>query len=129
MCLVISVFHPVQLVIYKAILGLTKGFNVVTSTLVAMLAGLFNADPSYAFQAVVPYAISVANDSDIYPVMGILYSSIYGLSMLVAPTSLILTTVLSTLGVSFKEWFKNVWKLFLELLVVLLIVFVILVLI
>ena len=52
----------------------------------------------------------------------------YGVTMLVAPTSVVLMTVLSYLGVSYKEWFKNIWKLLLELLVLMLIIFTILVL-
>lgn len=128
-CLVITTYHPFQLAIYKAVLSLTKGFNVVTTTIVAILTGFFNQDPAYAFQAAVPYFAGVVTNSDIYPIAAILFQSVYGLTMLVAPTSLILTVVLSYLGVSFKEWIKAVWKLLVELLVVLLIIFTILVLI
>lgn len=128
-CLVITTYHPFQLTIYKAVLSLTEGFNVVTTTIVAILTGFFNQDPAYAFQAVVPYFAGVVTNSDIYPVAAILFQSVYGVTMLVAPTSLILTVVLSYLGVSFKDWIKAVWKLLVELLVVLLIIFTILVLI
>ena len=128
-CLVITTYHPFQLAIYKAVLSLTEGFNVVTTTIVAILTGFFNQDPAYAFQAVVPYFAGVVTNSDIYPVAAILFQSVYGVTMLVAPTSLILTVVLSYLGVSFKDWIKAVWKLLVELLVVLLIIFTILVLI
>ena len=48
--------------------------------------------------------------------------------MLVAPTSVVLMTVLSYLDIPYKTWFKNIWKLLLELVVVLAIIFVILVL-
>ena len=43
--------------------------------------------------------------------------SVYGLTMLVAPTSLLLLIVLSTLNVSLKDWFKNTWLLLLVLFV------------
>lgn len=128
-CLVITTYHPFQLVIYKALLGLTKGFNVVTTTLVAMLSSLFNQDPAYTVQAAVPYFVGVVTNTDVYPVAAILFQSVYGLTMLVAPTSLILTVVLAYLGVSYKDWLKSVWKLLVELFVVLLLVFTILVLI
>ena len=127
--LVLVTYHPFQLVIYKAILGLTKGFNVLTSTIVAILASLFNGDPAYAFQSVLPYLTSVVTNTDNYPIVGVLYQSIYGLTMLVAPTSMILMTVLSYLNISYKSWLKTIWKLVVELLVVLLIIFTILVLI
>lgn len=128
-CLVLVTYHPFQLVIYKAILGLTKGFNVFTSTIVAVLASLFNSDPSYAFQSVLPYLTSVVTNSENYSIIAVVFQSIYGLTMLVAPTSLILMGVLSYLGVSYKKWLKTIWKLVVEFLVVLLIIFTILVLI
>ena len=50
----------------------------------------------------------------------------YGVAMLVAPTSLVLMGILSYLKVSYKEWLKTIWKLLLELFIVLLIIFIIL---
>lgn len=125
--LVLVVYNPFQLTVYKSILGLTKGFNIVTTSIVAILAGLFNGDVVYAFQSVLPYFISVVTDTKLYPVVGIIFQSLYGVSMLILPTSLILTVVLSYLGVSYKEWFKSIWKLLAELLIVLLLVFTLLI--
>ena len=124
--LVMVTYHPFQLTIYKAILGLTKGFNIATTVLVAFLASIFNSDVAYTFQSVVPYYTSVITNVDNYSIPAIIFQSIYGLTMLVAPTSLALMATLSYLGVSYKEWLKSVWKLLLELFVVLLIVFIIL---
>ena len=124
--LVISTYHPFQLVIYKNVLGWVKGFNIATTTLVAILASLFNADASYVFQSVVPYFTSVVTNTDNYSIVGIIFQAIYGLTMLVAPTSLILMVTLSYLQVSYKEWLKNIWKLMLELFILLLVVFMIL---
>ena len=124
--LVLVTYHPFQTVIYKVVLSWTKGFNIVTTALVAILASLFNADISYSFQSVVPYYVSVVTNVENFGLAGIIFQSMYGLTMLVAPTSLILMGTLSYLGVSYKEWLKNIWKLLLELLVILLIVFIIL---
>ena len=124
--LVMVTYHPFQLTIYKAILGLTKGFNIATTVLVAVLASIFNSDVAYTFQSVVPYYTSVITNVDDYSIPAIIFQSVYGLTMLVAPTSLALMAILSYLGVSYKEWLKSVWKLLLELFVVLLIVFIIL---
>lgn len=127
--LVIVTYHPFQLAIYKALFGLTKGFNVVTATIAGILSGLFNQDPAYTFQAILPYFVGVFTNADAYPIAAILFQSIYGVTMLVAPTSLILTVVLSYLEVSYKDWLKAIWKLLVEILAVLLIIFTILVLI
>ena len=127
--LVIVTYHPFQLVIYKFLFGFTKGFNVITSTIAAILSSVFNAEPLYAFQSVLPYLASLVSKKSTLAIVGVVYQSIYGITMLIAPTSVVLMTVLSYLGVSYKEWLKNIWKLFLELLAVLIIIFLILVLI
>ena len=127
--LVTVTYHPFQLTIYKAILGLTKGFGVLsvfTTSLVAILASILNADPSYVFQSVLPYLVSLGIDSKAYGIIGIIFQSMYGLTMLVAPTSIVLLAVLSALNISYKEWLGKIWKFLLEFLVVLIIIFIIL---
>lgn len=124
--LVLVTYHPFQLVIYKAILGLSKGFNIATTSIVALLASLFNSDSNYVFNSVLPYYVTQVTNSDNYTTVGIMFQSLYGLTMLVAPTSLVLMGVLSYLKVSYKEWLKNAWKFLVSFLVVLLILFIIL---
>ena len=125
--LVIVTYHPFQLVIYKAILGLTKGFNVFTASVVAILSSFFNADMTYEINSSVPYLVSLVSDKSVYGIIWVLYQAMYGVTMLVAPTSVVLVTTLAYLNVSFKDWLKNSWKLVVELLVVSLIVLTILV--
>lgn len=124
--LVIVTYHPFQLVIYKWLFGFTKGFNVITSSIAAILASTFNADPLYAFQSVLPYLASLVSKKSTLAIAGVVYQAMYGVTMLVAPTSVVLMTVLTYLGVSYKEWLKNVWKLLLELVALMLIIFTIL---
>ena len=124
--LVLVTYHPFQLTIYKSILGMTKGFNIATTTFVAILSSFFNADAAYSFQSIIPYYTSVVTKAGNYPLVAIIFQAMYGLTMFVAPTSLILMGTLSFLKVSYKDWLKNVWKLLLELFVVLLIIFIIL---
>ena len=124
--LVLVTYHPFQLTIYKAVLGMTKGFNIITTSIVAIIASLLNGDAAYSFQSVIPYYASVVTKTGNYPLVAVIFQSMYGLTMLVAPTSLILMATLSFLKVSYKDWLKNSWKLLVELFVVLLIVFIIL---
>lgn len=128
-CLVITTYHPFQLVIYKALFELTKGFNVFTTGLAAILSAVFNVEPAYVFQSVVPYLASVVTDKTTYPLIAVMFQAIYGAVMLVAPTSIIMMGTISYLGVTYKEWLKNVWKFVLEFIVILFIIFTILVLI
>ena len=130
-CLVITTYHPFQLVIYNVIIGLSKKVDLVcafTSSLVGLLAGLFNVESAYAYQSVLPYFTSVITDTARYPIIDVIFQSMYGFAMLFAPTSVVLMTVLAYLDISYGKWLKTIWKLLLELLAVLLIIFIILVL-
>ena len=124
--LVIVTYHPFQLPIYKAILGLSKGFNIATTVIVALLAPIFNSDIAYSFQAVAPYFTSIVTKASNYPLAAIIFQTMYGVAMLVAPTSLVLMGILAYLKVSYKDWLKAIWKLLLELFIALLIIFIIL---
>lgn len=126
--LVLVTYHPFQTTLYKAILGLSKGFNVATTIVVALLAGLFNGDISYAFQSVLPYYASVVTNTDYYSTIGVLYQACYGIVMFVAPTSVILMTTLAYLDIPYTKWLANIWKFVVEFLVIVLIVVAILVL-
>lgn len=127
-CLVIVTYHPFQLVIYKALLSGIDKFNVfgaLLSSLTALLAGIFNVDPSYAFQSVLLYLTSVVTDSASYSTIGIIFQAMYGFGVIFAPTSFILMIVLEYLDIPYTSWIKAIWKFLLELLAVLLIVFII----
>ncbi len=126
--LVLCTWHPFQLFLYKNILGLTKELNVFTTTVAAFLASLFNVDAAYVFQSIVPYHASLLTDAStkVTSLMAIIYQSMYGASVLVLPTSVILMPVLAWLGVGYKEWLGKVWKLFIELFAILLIISIIL---
>ncbi|MEG1596913.1 MAG: hypothetical protein RR359_01400 [Bacilli bacterium] len=127
--LIIVTYHPFQLVIYNFILGLTDGFNLLTTTVVSFIASLFNVEALYAGQSVLPYLASIMSKTKMLPLIAIIFQSMYGLVMLVAPTSVILIGTLSYLDISYFEWLKHIWKLFLELLLILVIIFIILLLI
>lgn len=124
--LVIVTFHGYQLSMYKSLFTLANGhFNVLGQILTAfatMLAGFFNSDPTYVFNALPPYFTSLFTDGAVYDRVMVLMQSMYGLTMLVAPTSLLLLVVLSTLNVSLKDWVKNTWLLVVVLFVSILLI-------
>ena len=127
-CLVIVTYNPFQLVIYKALLSGIDKFNVfgaLLSSLTALLAGIFNVDPSYAFQSVLLYLTSVVTDSASYSTIGVIFQAMYGFGVIFAPTSFILMIVLEYLDIPYTSWIKAIWKFLLELLAVLLIAFII----
>jgi len=123
--LVVVTYHPFQLTITKFLLDLTSGINVVTMTLASLLSSFFNVDLTYVTQSTLPYVQSVITDSSLYPLIGVIFQAIYGLTLLIAPTSFILMGTLSYLNVSYKQWIKYIWKLFLTLLAILVVIFLI----
>ncbi len=128
-CLVLTTYDPYQLVIYKFILGLTKGFNIFTTGLVVVISSIFNGDPLYAFYSVLPYFVSVVTDTNNYQLIAVIFQCLYGIVTLVAPTSIPLMVTLAYTNTSFKDWFKYIWKLLVALLVLAFIVFTVLLLI
>ena len=125
-CLVLTTYDPYQLVIYKFILGLTKGFNIFTTGLVVLISSIFNGDPLYAFYSVLPYFVSVVTNTDNYQLIAVIFQSLYGIVTLVAPTSIPLMLTLAYTNTSYKDWFKYIWKLLVALLVLAFIVFTVL---
>ena len=125
-CLVLTTYDPYQLVIYKFILGLTKGFNIFTTGLVVLISSIFNGDPLHAFYSVLPYFVSVVTDTDNYQLIAVIFQAIYGIVTLVAPTSIPLMLTLAYTNTSYKDWFKYIWKLLVALLVLAFIVFTVL---
>ncbi|MBO5138500.1 MAG: hypothetical protein J6B89_02555 [Bacilli bacterium] len=120
--LVIVTYHPFQLSIYKAIFGMTKGFNVFTTSIVAILSSLFNADPLYTFNSAVPYLMSLVTDTSVYPAIWMIFQGVYGVTMLAAPTSLVLMLTLSYLHIPYQSWLKRTWIVSVALLFLVLIV-------
>lgn len=121
--LIIVTYHPFQLHFAKFFLGLTKNLNVVTLTITLMLSSIFNIESAYVAQSTLPYVTSIITDTTLYPIISVITQAVYGLMMLVAPTSVILLGTLSYLDIPYTQWLKHIWKLFVELLVVLVIVF------
>lgn len=60
-------------------------------------------------------------DSTLLPTVGIVLQSVYGFVMLLAPTSVYLIGGLAFLNISYKEWFKYIWKYLLAILLVIII--------
>ena len=127
MVLVICTYHPFQLHIAKFFLGFTKGFNVITMTITAMFASLFNVESVYTAQSTLPYVTTIVTKTEMYPAVAVVFQAVYGLMMLIAPTSIILIGTLTYLEIPYTQWLKHIWKLFLELLVALIVIFFILV--
>lgn len=124
--LIIVSYYPIFLTVGDWIIGLTDKFNVVTSGIVSMLGSVFYVDVYYYPKYVVPYLMEAAGSESLYSLVNILFVSLYSVTMLVAPTGVLLLTSLSLTKTNYKEWLKYIWKLFLALVIVAFIVLTIL---
>ena len=107
--------HPIVLTIIKPLMEITKGFNSVTLSISMFIAGIFNIDVYYTSSAMLPYVTSVITETSVYPLVEFISQVMHGLTVLIAPTSVVLLGVLAYLKINYTTWFKNIWKLFLEL--------------
>ena len=123
MVLIIATYHPFQLNITKFFLDITGGLNVITMTIIAFFASLFNVETIYTAQSTLPYVSSVITKTGDLKIIAVIFQAVYGLAMLIVPTSAVLIGTLAYLEIPYTQWIKHIWKLFLELLAVLVVIF------
>jgi uncharacterized ion transporter superfamily protein YfcC len=104
------------------ILGLTKGFNIVTMIIATFIGSLMSSDVTNFTPMATTISSTIIKDSTSYNVMSVLIQSIYGLAMFVAPTSVLLLFGLNYLKVPYFKWLKHIAKLLLQLFIVILVV-------
>lgn len=97
---------------------LVGGFNLIVVTLLSMLGNFLQVDLFYTVQGVYNPIMQAIEDTSVYPVLEIIYQSIYGVMMLFAPTSLLLITGLTYTNVSYSTWLKYIWRLVVGLILV-----------
>ena len=96
----------------------TNGFNTVTGSILAMFDSAFYVDIYYAVGGGFTTIMNLVEDTTIFPVLSVMFSSLYYLVMLFAPTSILLILGLSYLNVPYKTWLKYIWRLLLCLFLV-----------
>ena len=84
-----------------------------------MLGGFFYNDFIYLISGI--YGAVGAYAQNILPVITTILQAGFGLVMMILPVSVILVAGLKFLDVSYKEWFKYIWKLLLMLFVIIII--------
>ena len=92
----------------NATMGLTNGFNVLTTGITALYSSFFFNDLYYLLYALQPYISEFGTKS--VGIAGLLTQSVYCIAMMIFPTSVILIAGLSYFDVSYKSWFKYIWK-------------------
>ncbi|MBR2832866.1 MAG: hypothetical protein IKE75_00235 [Bacilli bacterium] len=105
---------------FNGTMGLTKGFNALTTGITALYGSFFYNDLYYLLYSLQAYITEFSKQS--ISIAGLLVQSIYGLGMMIFPTSIVLIAGLSYFDVSYKKWIKYIWKFALIALLAILIV-------
>lgn len=113
--------------IFSALFDLTKEFNAATMSIISAIGSITYSDFPYLMNALYDPVTSLYAEK--LPEALYVMQTIYGYVMMLVPTSVGLVIGLQYLGISYKEWFKENWKLLLSLLIASIIVIVIVVLI
>lgn len=118
--LVVMVTTGINVTIANLILKLTKGFNIATSTLTAMISSVLTGDFYYFLSTIGP-VYTAAISENYYGVVALIIQSIFNLMMFVAPTSVGLIIGLYYLDIPYNKWLKYIWKVFVGILLVIII--------
>ena len=99
--------------IYHSFFTAVKGFNFMTMTVAGLIGSIGYSQFPYLMNSIYDpvnalYAKSI-------PEAAFILQAIYGFTMLLVPTSVGLVIGLKYLGISYKEWLKENWRLLLSL--------------
>ena len=119
--------HPVILTILKPLLNLTDGLSILWYPICTFVSALCNTDFAYYQYGVLnlTYATSYFTSASVYPLCGLITQAMYGIALMVAPTSVVLLFSLSMLEIRYTEWLKKMWLPILEIVLVIFISFII----
>ncbi len=104
----ISFMYPVVPTINNWIMTRASEFNAAFATVSGLITGLFSSEYQYyimLFGSQVNYAYS-----SVIKQATILMQSTYGVMSLITPASALLLVGLSYLEISYKDWFKYIWR-------------------
>lgn len=104
----------------ETIIGYTSKFNIALTSLISILGSLVQVDLYYNVASVLTTFVSTYTDKSVYPVLAVLFQSIYGLVSLIAPTSILLIIGLKYYDIPYLTWIKYIWRLLLKLIILVL---------
>lgn len=100
--------------------GIKSTYNVPIASLISVSGSLFYNDFYYLLYNAAN--IFTTYEAVYYPIVGVLATGIFGIMMMILPTSVMLVAGLKYFDVSYTEWLKKIWLYILEALVIVVIV-------
>lgn len=92
-------------------------FNYGVSSLLAFLGCILNVDSTWIIAGAFSPIVKLITDESIYASVAVLLQGIYGIALLVGPTSLILILGLTYFDVPYTTWIKYIWRFILALVI------------
>ena len=102
------------------VFDLVDGFNPVVTGISALIGSFFYNDLYYLLADLSAF-VSGYKGADL-SLAGLVIQSMYGIAMMIFPTSIVLISGLSLFDVSYKDWIKYIWKFMLITLIIVLLV-------
>lgn len=93
------------------------GLNLAMASLFTVLGSVLNVDLFYTAVGIFKPIFDTFSDDAMFPVLAMTFQSLFGLVMLVGPTSLILIIGLTYLDIPYTTWLKYIWRFLLELII------------
>lgn len=113
---IIAAKHPFYVTSVDYLFGLVKSFNIGTIALASTVGGALFAEGMYAAQFTLPAAnLAYASHGALIAITAQMFSA---LSLIFAPTSIMLVVSLYYLDVPYTKWLKYVWKFLIVMLVI-----------
>lgn len=112
--------------IVNFLMSLSNSFNSILLSITTVISSIFfNSYSTLSSTLYVPTRILTGSNVHVISLVSLIFKSMYGLVMMIAPTSVLLVTGLAYYKISYKEWIKNTWKFLLELFVVIVLIIII----
>ncbi|MBR3229334.1 MAG: hypothetical protein IKF91_00750 [Bacilli bacterium] len=102
------------------IFDLVDGFNPIVTGFASLIGSFFFNDLYYLLATMTSFVSGYKGVN--LNVAGLVIQSVYGVAMMIFPTSALLISGLSLFDVSYKEWIKYIWKFILITLLIVLII-------
>lgn len=113
---IIAAKHPFYVTSVDYLFSIVKSFNIGTIALASTVSGALFAEGMYAAQFTLPAAnLAYSSQAALMAVTSQMFSA---LSLIFAPTSIMLVVSLYYLDVPYTKWLKYVWKFLIVMLVI-----------
>lgn len=108
------------------LMNLTDTFNSLILSITTIISSFFfNSFSTLIGTLYTPTVVLTGTTVELRFLATLIIQTLYGLVMFIAPTSVLLMLGLSYFNISYKEWFKNIWKLLLQLFIVVVLIIII----